>query len=64
MQTAKQCIDCGSTELVGPIGYPNHCLECAIKDHGQDDTNTYNEMGKWALLAGKQKKKRKNRRNR
>jgi len=55
----KKCIECGSTELVGPILYPDHCLECAIKDHGNGTPESYAEMQSWVLRAKKANKKKK-----
>tara|TARA_Y100000004_G_C8663667_1_gene306325 strand:- start:53 stop:256 length:204 start_codon:yes stop_codon:yes gene_type:complete len=53
----KQCIECGSTDLLGTIFYPDHCLQCAIMDHGNGTPEGYAEMQSWVLKAKKKKKK-------
>lgn len=59
----KKCIECGSTDLLGTIFYPDHCLQCAIMDHGKGTPEGYAEMQSWVLEAKKQKKKKKSNRH-
>ena len=54
----KKCIECGiEEEQLGTIFYPDHCLECAIMDHGNGTPESYAEMQSYARKAKKRKKK-------